>query len=276
MTICIDGTLRDFRHPWVMGILNVTPDSFYARSRTLTDDGIVKRVRQMLDEGADCLDIGGYSSRPGCADISADEEYRRLATALEQVRKISEDAIVSVDTFRASIARKCVEEWGVQIINDISGGMMDPDMYETIGDLGVAYVLMHMRGTPRNMTDLTDYTSVMGELISDLAFKLADLRQSGVADVIIDPGFGFAKNTPQNFEILRQLEELRILECPVLVGMSRKSMIWRTLGITPEESLNGTSVLNAFALVNGASILRVHDVRAAKETVRLYEEMIRD
>lgn len=273
MTICINGALHDFSPAWVMGIINATPDSFYSGSRTPHADAIASRARRLLEEGADCIDIGGYSSRPGAADVSADEEYSRLSTALEQVRRVREDAIISVDTFRASVARRCVEDWGVQIINDISGGTLDPEMFATVAGLGVAYVLMHMRGTPQTMSGLTAYGDVTAEVISDLAFKLADLRQAGVADVIVDPGFGFAKTVEQNFELLRRLDEFNILGCPLLAGVSRKSMIWRTLGCTPEESLNGTTVLNTMALERGASILRVHDVRAAREAVILYDAM---
>lgn len=274
MTISINGALRDFTPAWVMGIINATPDSFYAGSRTPEASGIAGRATAMLADGADCLDVGGYSSRPGCADISPEEEYSRLAMALEQVRRVSEEAVVSVDTFRASVARRCVEEWGVQIINDISGGDMDPEMFSTVADLGVAYVLMHMRGTPQTMTGLTDYSDVTAEVISDLAFKLARLRQAGVADVIIDPGFGFAKTVEQNFEMLARLRDFQALGCPVLAGISRKTMIWRTLGCTPEESLNGTTVLNTLALDRGASILRVHDVKAAREAVLLHQALL--
>lgn len=231
---------------------------------------ITARALRMIEEGADFLDIGGYSSRPGCDDVSAEEEYSRLAMALEQVRGVAPDAVISVDTFRASVARRCVEEWNVQIINDIGGGTLDPDMFATVAELGVAYVLMHMRGTPETMTSMTDYADVTAEVVSDLAFKLAELHQLGVADVIVDPGFGFAKTMEQNFELLGHLEEFRILDCPVLAGLSRKSMIWRTLGCTPEESLNGTTVLNTLALDRGASILRVHDVKAAREAVALH------
>lgn len=270
MTIRIDGKLMDFRRPWVMGIINATPDSFYSGSRTPESGGVAARARRLLDEGADCLDIGGYSSRPGCSDIPADEEYRRLAMALEEVRRVREDAIVSVDTFRADVARRCVEEWDVQIINDISGGTLDPAMAETVGGLGVAYVLMHMRGTPLTMTTLTEYADVTADVISELSFRLAELRQAGVADIIIDPGFGFAKTPGQNFRLLDHLSDFRILGCPVMAGLSRKSMIWRSLNCTPEESLNGTTVLNTIALERGASILRVHDVREAREAVTLH------
>lgn len=269
-TIRIEGRLMDFSRPVVMGIINTTPDSFYSGSRTPEASGVAERVRRMIDDGADWIDIGGYSSRPGCEDISPEEEYRRLAMGLEEVRRVKEDAVVSVDTFRADVARRCVEDWGVQIINDISGGTLDPEMAETVGGLGVAYVLMHMRGTPQTMTSLTDYEDVTADVISELSFRLAEFRRAGVADIIIDPGFGFAKTVEQNFRLLDRLEDFKILGCPLLVGVSRKSMIWRSLGCTPEESLNGTTVLNTLALDRGADVLRVHDVREAREAVILH------
>ncbi|MDE7081618.1 MAG: dihydropteroate synthase [Muribaculaceae bacterium] len=273
MTICIDGKIRTLSPAWVMGIINATPDSFYAGSRTPGKDGVAQRARRLIDLGADCLDIGGYSSRPGASHIPADEEYSRLAMALEQVRRIDESAVISVDTFRADVARRCVEEWNVAIINDISGGTLDPEMPATVASLGVAYVLMHMRGNPVTMNTLTDYTDVTAEVISDLAFKVARLRQEGVADIIVDPGFGFAKTVEQNFTLLRNLRDFAMLGCPVLAGLSRKSMIWRTLGLTPEESLNGTTALHMAALAGGASILRVHDVAEARQCVALHSAL---
>ena len=271
MSICIDGKIHQLKPAWVMGIINATPDSFYSGSRTPQPDGVALRARRLLDEGADCLDIGGYSSRPGADDISAEEEYGRLAMALEQVRNVAPDAIISVDTFRASVARRCIEDWGVQIINDIAGGTLDPEMFATVADLGVAYILMHMRGNPTTMNSLTDYADVTSEVISDLSFRIAELRQLGVADIIVDPGFGFAKTVEQNFTLLRELKHFRMLGAPILAGLSRKSMIWRTLGSTPAESLNGTSVHNTIALMNGADILRVHDVAEARQCVALVE-----
>lgn len=267
----IRGRLVELRRPTVMGIVNITPDSFYSGSRTEQADEIARRVDSLLDNGADWIDVGGYSSRPGAADISADEEYSRLERALEVIRREHPDTIISVDTFRADVARKCVENWGVEIINDISGGKLDPEMWDTVADLRCIYVLMHMRGTPSTMQGLTDYKDVTADVISELAFSLDELRQKGVADVIIDPGFGFAKTTEQNFRILRDLGEFRVLGCPILAGISRKSMIWRTLDSTPEESLNGTTALNMACLMNGASILRVHDAKEASECVRLFE-----
>lgn len=269
LTINISGRLYDLTEPKVMGIVNVTPDSFFAGSRTETMREIADRIRGMYADGVDILDLGGYSSRPGADHIDADEEYARLARGLEVVRRDFPEAIVSVDTFRADVARRCVEDWGVQIINDISGGDMDEDMFATVADLRVAYVLMHMRGTPQTMTSLTDYTDVTQEVISDLMFKVDSLRALGVADVILDPGFGFAKTVEQNYRLLAELQEFGRTGLPVLAGLSRKSMIWRPLGITPAESLGGTMSLNLVALLKGAHILRVHDVKEARQAVAL-------
>lgn len=285
-SIRIGGRLWMLDSPKVMGIINATPDSFYSGSRNLMTVGsrdnalqeltrrVTTRVEEMLEAGADCIDIGGYSSRPGCEDISAEEEYTRLCYALEGARKAGGDTlIISVDTFRADVARKCVEQWGVGIINDIGGGTLDNDMFDTVADLKVAYVLMHLRGTPQTMTTLTDYEDVTRDVISDLAFKADKLHSLGVADIILDPGFGFAKTVDQNFRLLNDLEEFRHTGLPILAGISRKSMIWRALDITPEESLNGTTALNMAALMKGADILRVHDVKEARQCVALYQKL---
>lgn len=273
LTLNIGGALMDFSTPKVMGIVNVTPDSFFSQSRTEGRGVIRERVARMRGEGADILDIGGYSTRPGAADVSPDEEYSRLARALEVVREVWPDAPVSVDTFRASVARRCVEEWGVAIVNDVSGGTLDPEMWPVVAGLRVAYVLMHMRGTPQTMQSLTDYADVTADVVTDLARKVYELRGLGVNDIIIDPGFGFAKTPSQNFRLLDELGEFCRMGMPVLAGLSRKSMIWRTLGISPEESLEGTVALNAIALDRGADILRVHDVLPAVHAVRLLSMM---
>jgi len=269
VSVNVGGRLMSFDVPKVMGIVNVTPDSFYAGSRFPGGNGVADRVEAMRDEGADMIDIGGFSSRPGAGEVSAEEEYSRLATGLEAVRRVWPEAVVSVDTFRAEVARRCVEDWDVQIINDISGGDLDPEMWDTVAALRVAYVLMHMRGNPQTMGKLTGYGDVTAEVLSDLAFKAASLRAKGVADIIIDPGFGFAKTVEQNYRLLSDLREFRLAGGPVLAGVSRKTMIWKPLGITPAEAGNGTTVLNTIALLNGADILRVHDVRPAVEAVRL-------
>lgn len=271
LSIDIKGKLRDFSTPWVMGIVNVTPDSFFSGSRVDGAYAVAGRVEEMLAQGADCIDLGAYSSRPGAADVSPEEEWRRLDAALAEIRRRWPDLVVSIDTFRASVARKCVEQWGADIINDISGGDLDPDMFTTVADLRVPYILMHMRGNPQNMQTLTEYDDVTADVISGLASKVVHLRSLGVNDIILDPGFGFAKTVEQNYRLLHELGELKRLGLPVLAGMSRKTMIWKPLGITPEEALEGTVALDTVALLNGADILRVHDVAPAVQTVRLIE-----
>ena len=269
-SINIGGRLVELAKPQVMGILNVTPDSFYSASRCGEDRDIIRqRVRQIVDEGADMIDVGGYSSRSGADDVSAEEEYRRLRIGLEIIAEEAPDMIISVDTFRASVAERCVEECGAHIINDISGGDMDKDMFLTVARLHVPYILMHMRGTPATMTQLTEYENVTADVIKDLAFKADRLRRLGVCDIIVDPGFGFSKNVAQNYELTRHLHEFVEMGYPVLVGISRKSMIYKLLATKPEAALNGTTVLNTFALMQGAHILRVHDVKAAVEAVKI-------
>lgn len=262
-TLRLGTEIKTIDRPWVMGIVNVTPDSFYAGSRTPFSEGVRSRVRDMVESHVDIIDVGGYSTRPGAPEISPDDEWDRLAPALEIIRSETPEIPLSVDTFRADIARKSVQAFGVEIINDISGGDMDPDMFGTVAELKAAYVLMHTRGTPATMQSLTDYRDVTAEVLEDLARKDARLRELGVADVIIDPGFGFAKNVSQNYEMLRNLECFKAIGRPLLVGMSRKSMIWKPLDITPAESLPGTIALHTAALMKGADIVRVHDVEAA-------------
>lgn len=267
----IHGTLRRYERPAVMGIINVTPDSFYAGSRTFADAEIAARVEEMMAAGADILDIGAYSSRPGANDICADDESERLRRGLAVIRQVAGPEIaVSVDTFRAGIARRCIEEWGADIINDISGGLLDPEMPETVGALHVPYILMHMRGTPADMQTRTDYTDVTADVLAELGERLSQFAMAGAADIIIDPGFGFSKTLEQNYRLLRDLRLFGLFHRPILVGISRKSMITRLLGITPDEALNGTTALNVMALERGASILRVHDVRAAREAVDIF------
>lgn len=272
-TVSIKGELHSFSTPKVMGIINTTPDSFFSGSRTPESASIAERVATMIESGVDYFDIGGYSSRPGASDISPNEEYARVAPALEIIRNLAPEIPVSVDTFRSSVARKCIEDWDVEIINDISGGTLDPEMWETVAELKVAYILMHLRGNPATMQTLTEYDDVVAEVLSDLAFKIASLRQLGVADIIVDPGFGFAKTADQNFSLLANMKVFRETRSPILAGLSRKSMIWKTLSSSPEESLNGTTALNMVALMNGADILRVHDVAEAKECVALFNKL---
>ena len=268
-SINIGGRLMEFDRPKVMGIINVTPDSFYSGSRTPGCAAIERRAVEMVEQGVDIFDIGGYSTRSGADEISPEEEYG----GLEVLRRVAPEVPISVDTFRAGVARKCVENWGVEIINDIAGGTLDPDMFATIADLKVAYVLMHTRGTPATMQQLTDYCDVTAEVLSDLMAKVRQLRLLGVNDIILDPGFGFAKTVDQNFRLLAELKVFVDTGLPVLAGLSRKSMIWRSLGTTPAESLTGTTVLDTVALMAGADILRVHDVRDAKENVLLIEKL---
>ncbi len=269
--INLNGILTDISVPRVMGILNVTPDSFYAASRQQADEEISTRVLQILEAGADIIDVGAYSSRPGAGDVPADEEMRRLSHALDILRRTAPDAVVSVDTFRAQVARRCVEDFGVQIINDISGGELDAGMFDTVAQLQVPYILMHMKGTPRTMQQEPHYDDLMTEMLQYFGRKVEQLHEMGVKDIILDPGFGFGKTMAHNYELMRRLQDLQVLGLPLLVGVSRKSMIYRLLGTTPEEALNGTTVLNALALTKGANILRVHDVKAAVETVRIVQ-----
>lgn len=268
-TLNIRGRLVELKRPMVMGIVNVTPDSFYAGSRTSLAS-LADRVSGMLCDGADMIDLGGYSTRPGAAEVSADEETGRLAPAVTLLRREFPDLIISVDTYRAGVARQCVE-LGADIVNDISGGDLDPEMFGTVAQLGVPYIVMHTRGTPATMQSMTDYADVAADVLRDLAFKIDRLRQAGVCDVIADPGFGFPKTVDQNYELLAAMGAFRALGCPILAGVSRKTMIWKELGITPDEALNGTTAINMLALMNGADILRVHDVRQAAETVRIFE-----
>lgn len=254
-----------------MGILNVTPDSFFADSRKQSERDIRDRAEQIVREGAAIIDVGAYSSRPGADDVSAKEEMERLRLGLSAVRNACPDAIVSVDTFRSDVARMCVEEYGVGIINDISGGEMDKDMFATVAKLGVAYVLMHMQGTPQSMQDSPQYGNVALEVARYLAERVQRLRDLGQKDIILDPGFGFGKTLRHNYELLESLDYIKdMAQLPLLVGVSRKSMVYKPLGISSEEALNGTTVLNTMALMKGADVLRVHDVKACAEAVELF------
>lgn len=256
-----------------MGILNVTPDSFFATSRCRSEEEIRQRVCQIRQEGATMVDIGAYSSRPGAEDVSAKEELRRLLPAIAIAREECPEAIISIDTFRPEVARQAVEA-GADMINDISGGEMDKDMFRTIADMHVPYILTHMQGTPQDMQRAPHYENLMCEVFRSLGERVEQLHEMGVADIIIDPGFGFGKTMEHNYEMMARLGEFRLLECPILVGVSRKSMVYRLLDTTPEESLNGTTALNTIALMNGASILRVHDVREAVEAIKIYRQCL--
>lgn len=265
----LKGRLMTIDRPWVMGIINVTPDSFYGGSRVEDEQTLVERVQAMLDDGADVLDIGACSTRPGSEQVDARGEMQRLDWALGIIRRVSPDVILSVDTYRADVARRCVMEWGTDIINDISGGTIDEDMFSTITDLQVPYVLMHTRGTPETMASMTDYDNVAADVLEWMARRIDVLRQMGVADIIADPGFGFAKTMEQNYELLARLDAFHALDAPLLVGVSRKRMIYTPLDCTADEALNGTTVINTLALQQGAHILRVHDVKPAVEAVKL-------
>ena len=271
--INVNGRLMDLNEPQVMGILNVTPDSFYAGSRGVTERYILERLQQIVDEGASMVDIGAYSSRSGAHEVSVEEEMERLRTGLELIRKHRPEAIVSVDTFRADVAKMCVEEYGVAIINDISAGQMDKEMFTTMARLGIPYIIMHMKGTPQTMQNNPQYDHFLKEIFYYFSEKVQKLRDLGVKDIIIDPGFGFAKTLEHNYELMNHLEEFSLFELPLLVGVSRKSMIYKLLGTTPEEALNGTTSLNTIALLKGANILRVHDVKEAVEAVRIVGKM---
>lgn len=271
--INVKGQLLDLATPQVMGILNVTPDSFYSGSRMQTEDEIAARARQIIDEGASIIDIGAYSSRPNAEHISADEEMRRLRTGLEILNRNHPDAIISVDTFRADVAAQCVKDYGVAIINDIAAGEMDDRMFQTVAELGVPYIMMHMQGTPQSMQKEPRYDNLIREVFLYFARKVQQLRDLGVKDIILDPGFGFGKTLEHNYELMAHFEEFQIFGLPLLVGVSRKSMIYKLLGGTPQESLNGTTILNTVALMKAAHILRVHDVREAVEVVRIVEKI---
>lgn len=272
-TLNLRGKLLELREPQIMGILNVTPDSFYSDSRTPDEAHITDRVRQMMDEGADMIDIGGYSSRPGADDVTPEEEMDRLRRGLRIVRKLYPEVPVSVDTFRADVARMCIEEEGADIINDISGGMMDRQMFRTVARLGVPYILMHMQGTPDTMQVAPHYDNLRREVMLYFAERIDRLCQMGAKDIIVDPGFGFGKTLEHNYELMNHLEDFAVFNLPLLVGISRKSMIYKLTGGTPQTSFNGTTVLNTISLVKGAHILRVHDVKAAAEAKQIYMAM---
>lgn len=272
MTINLKGQLIEFRKPMVMGILNITPDSFYKGSRVSESEDIKARMSKMFEDGADIIDIGAMSSRPGAKIIDEQEEWSRLEPILKTISKNFTDKYFSIDTLSASIAERSVKDFGVSIINDISGGEYDKDMFDTVAKCKVPYIMMHMIGTPENMQQNVNYDSIIDDLILYFSKKISELKNLGVNDIILDPGFGFSKTINQNYKILKQLEKFEILEMPILVGLSRKSMIWKHLNLSAETALNGTSVLNTIALNNGANILRVHDVIEAKQCVELFHK----
>ncbi|MCL2561312.1 MAG: dihydropteroate synthase [Rikenellaceae bacterium] len=270
MTLKITNAAFDFSMPAVMAIINVTPDSFWEGSRRITDDDILRAIETAAEEGAAILDIGGYSSRPGAADVSADEEQRRVARGVRIARERFPQMAVSIDTFRSEVAQRIVEEFGAVIVNDISAGALDARMITTVAGLGLPYIAMHMRARPATMQQHTAYEDIAGEVRDYFTAKIAELRAAGIREIIIDPGFGFAKTTRQNYELLGAMDTLSALRCPLLAGVSRKSMIYKVLETSPEDALAGTAALHWEALHKGASILRAHDVREAVQVVRLF------
>ncbi len=271
-TINCKGTLIDLVRPRVMGIINVTPDSFYDGGATTLEHQIIKQASQMLDQGATILDVGGYSSRPGATDITEEQEIDRVIPAITAIIEAFPKALISIDSFRSNVVKQAVKA-GACIANDISAGKLDPKMIETIGDLQIPYCMMHMRGTPQTMKSLTDYKNITKEVLFYFSERVAAARAHNINDIIIDPGFGFAKTTHQNFELLNHLELFESLDIPLLAGVSRKSMIYKTLDITPKKALNGTTALHMVALQKGARILRVHDVQPAIECIKLFEQL---
>ncbi len=274
LTINCKGELYDLSQPKVMGILNITPDSFFDGGKYNTEEMILNQVIMMMNDGCDILDIGAYSSRPGANNVPEDVELKRLEAALKVIRFHFPDILISVDTFRSEVAKKLVKDYQVDIINDISAGEMDEKMFETIADLNVPYIMMHMQGTPQNMQQNPEYKNVVKDIMTYFSKKLEKIKLLGINDVILDPGFGFGKTIDHNYQLLKYLDDFKIFELPLLVGVSRKSMIQKLLDITPEDALNGTTVLNTFALLGGANIIRVHDVKEAKETIKLTEKFL--
>lgn len=263
----------DLSVPRVMTIVNVTPDSFYDGCRSFTEEEIEHHVVRAIEEGTDMLDVGGYSSRPNADDVAVDEEIARVGRAMKVIRRVCPEMVVSIDTFRAEVVRRIVDEWGACIVNDISAGELDPEMITTVARLGLPYVAMHMRGTPTTMQSMTDYGDIVEEVRSYFVQKISELRAAGIEDIVIDPGFGFAKTLEQNYQLMSGLHRLEDLGAPMLVGISRKSMIYKLLGSTPAEALNGTTALHLEALRQGAKILRVHDTREAVEVVKIYNQL---
>jgi dihydropteroate synthase len=273
MTINIKGKLMDFSSPKIMGILNITPDSFYDGGIFDSNKKILKQVQKMLEDGADIIDVGGCSSRPGSKKVTKDDEIKRVIPTIELIKSKFNEAIVSVDTFRSEVAKKAVNS-GASIVNDISAGELDPNMFNCIAELGIPYIMMHMQGSPQTMQNKPIYNSVVNDIITNLSKKIFRARELGIIDIVIDPGFGFGKTLEHNYQILNDLSFFKELDCPILVGISRKSMIYKLLNNDPKNALNGTTCLNTVALSKGANILRVHDVKEAKEIIKLTNFLI--
>ncbi len=272
-TINVGGKLLSLSPAVVMGIINITPDSFYAKSKVNDEESLRQRVLQIINDGGKIIDVGAYSSRPGAKNVSQEEEMTRLRHSLKIIQEASCDLPISVDTFRSDVAKMCVEEYGVNIINDISAGQLDNNMFETVARLQVPYVIMHMRGNPQTMQENTQYQDLIADMFLYFSQKINRLQDLGVNDIIIDPGFGFSKTLDQNYKLLQRLEDFKEFDLPILVGVSRKSMIYKYLGGEPEDALNGTSIINTIALLKGANILRVHDVKACADAIKIIEKM---
>ena len=272
MTINVKGKLIDLSHPIIMGILNITPDSFYDGGFYNSEKKIIAQVKKMINDGASIIDIGGYSSRPGAEDISVETELSRVLTVIKAIKHEFPETLISIDTFRSEVAKKAVKA-GADIINDISGGSLDKKMFNTVSELNVPYIIMHMKGNPRNMIKKTKYEDVLKEIIRYFSKKIHLATKAGIKDIIIDPGFGFAKNVEQNFNILNNLDYLKYLDKPILIGVSRKSMIYKTLEVTPKDALNGSTVLHTISLLKGAKIIRTHDVKEANEAIKLVSQL---
>jgi dihydropteroate synthase len=272
--ININGRLLSLDTPRVMGVINITPDSFYMGSRFSDERSILAAVGKMIEDGADFIDFGGYSSRPGASMVTVEEEKKRVLPAIRMISSGFPEIIISIDTFRAEVARDAIEKCGAHIINDISGGEADKGMFPLVKELNVPYILMHMQGMPSTMQANPVYDDVVADILQWFSKRIAELHSAGVKDIIIDPGFGFGKTIDNNFELLRRLKEFSVTGLPLIAGLSRKSMIWKTLDITPSDSIAGTIVLNTIALLNGASILRVHDVKEAKQAIQLVAKLI--
>lgn len=267
-TLNVGGRLIHFDSPKIMGILNITPDSFFDGGELTDEKSVLRKAEKMISDGADFIDVGGYSSRPGASDISQEEELDRVIPTIEAIIKRFPECILSIDTFRSEVAKQAIES-GALMVNDISGGALDSEMFALVARHHVPYILMHMKGTPQTMKSMAEYENLISEILDYFHSKIDQLQQLGVADIMIDPGFGFAKTITHNFELLKHLELLKVLNQPMVIGLSRKSMIWKTLNTDPQNALNGTTVLNTIALLKGASILRIHDVKEAVEAVKL-------
>ncbi|CAM2940252.1 dihydropteroate synthase [Flavobacterium succinicans] len=272
MTINCNGQLIDLSSPKVMGILNVTPDSFFDGGRFISEKLVLQRVEKMLEEGATFIDVGGYSSKPDATFVTSQEEKARVLPIITAIVQHFPEAIVSIDTFRSDVAQLCLDQ-GAALVNDIAAGMLDPLMLKIVANYKVPYIMMHMKGTPQNMTTLTTYEDVTKEVLHYFSERVAVARSLGISDIIVDPGFGFAKTIDHNYELLRHLDYFSMLDLPILAGVSRKSMIYKTLGVSPDEALNGTTVLHTIALQKGAAILRVHDVKEAVEVIKLCQKI---